>query len=227
MSEDIDLDAELGALALPDGELVGDLIKAGKFLAGFSPDMKAAVHALSAVDMLRQPRKRHRIAHCLIGLYDRLQKLEKKIDREYVRQEKFADHAHDAFRRASDDPDEARRKNFEVILANIAVKRDPRPTFEEERMVIRLADELTTAHLRVVIAHDGRRDQGRDRDEHSLARDAILKRRADVQDIKGVIDDLCAFRVMERDKVNTSPSVKWLGDSLTPVGLRLLEYLRE
>jgi hypothetical protein len=227
MAAEIDLDEELGALALPDTDAIGQLIKAGKALAGFSPDTKAVVHALSAIDMLRQPRKEPRIAFCLIGLYDRLQKLEGKVDREYVRQAAFADHMLDAIRRASDEPDAERRKNFEVILANIAVTREPRPTFEEERMVIRLADELTTAHLRVVVAHDGRKGQPRSRDDMSLARDAILRRRSGIQDIKVAIDDLCSFRVIERDKVNTSVSGEWMGDSLTPIGLRLLEYLRD
>lgn len=94
-------------------------------------------------------------------------------------------------------------------------------------MVIRLGDELSLGQLRIVIAHEGRMDQRLGADEQTLGRDTILERRAGVSNVDRLIEDLCSFRVMDRARVHTKPSVQWLGDSLTPVGQRLMEYLRE
>jgi hypothetical protein len=226
MTDDIDLEKELGALALPGDDLLGRSLHAARWFAALSPDGGAVVHALAAIDMLRQPRKRPRIAHCLIGLYDRLQRLEAKIDPDRVRGAEYADHLEDGFRRVSNEPDGDRRRRLELILANLALRREERPTFEQERMLIRLADELSVRHVKVVLAHQGAPQQ-LGPDERMLSRSAILGRRTQVADLEGAIEDLCSFRVMERSMLNQKVHVESLVDGLTPTGRRFIEFLQD
>lgn len=226
MSETLDLEAELGALALPDDDAIGKLLKAVRWLSGLSPDLATVTHALVVPEIFRQPRKRARLAYCLIGLYERVQRVASRVDTEYVRRDEFADLLEDALRRAVNEPDEGRRTNYEKILAGIMTRNPQRQrhSFEQERMVIRLANELSTDHLKVVLAHFGPELP----EEITLARRARLQRRAAAgAPFDRLVEDLCSFRVMERDQLDTVAHRDQMIDGLTSVGLRLAEYLRE
>lgn len=150
------LDENLGALVRPDQSAWEKTKSAIDLAAGLSgvPGLVLAVKGLAVGRAwLFDKKKPDRVLPVLLGFKERIEKLEAER-REYLRTDDAQAVLEETFGRIADQPDEARREDMRRILFKMleTPPRDP----SENRMFVRLADELPLPALKVLSATSGR-----------------------------------------------------------------------
>jgi hypothetical protein len=143
------------------------------------------------------------------------------IENDYVRREEFADMLWDALRRLGEQPDPGRRK----LLRNIILNTMDEPTdHTENRLFLRLADELSTVELRVFLAVEG----AITRDEIMWSNNKILATRAGVGDgdIDLIMSHLAMQRLLDGMKFVTKSPPAGPSFLLTPTGSEFRRYIK-
>lgn len=133
LSEDLQRVLELAA-NIPGGSIVSVLA----FLGGW---------------WLKGSRKPDRVFLVLLALKRKIDETEQQRHGAYVRGDEFQDFLEDALRRMADQPDDKRRKILENIILGIVDGRHR--DHAENRLFLRLADELSTRALFLLPAFEG------------------------------------------------------------------------
>jgi hypothetical protein len=144
------------------------------------------------------------------------------IEHDYVRREEFADLLWDGLRRIGDQPDAVRRGRLRNILLNVvSAPKD----HEDNRLFLRLADELSAVETRVLLATLGKIT----RDELMWANNKILAARASVadEDIDLVMSYLAMDKLLLGMKFHDKAPSSGLGFLLTPTGEAFVRYIRD
>lgn len=154
-----DLEANLGALFKPtrsDAEKFEATIDLAMKIGGEIPILGLAVRLIARRQAwFGDGKKSDRVTPVLAGLYARIAKLEAAA-KDYIRKDQpEATQAlvEEALARIGDQPDEMRREGMQSILYKILERpRDP----AENRMFLRLADELPAPALKLLSATHGK-----------------------------------------------------------------------
>jgi hypothetical protein len=145
-----DLEANLGALFKPtrsDAEKFETAVDLAMKIGEEIPVLGLAVRLVAWREAwFADGKKSERVTPVLLGLYERLSKLEAKQE-EYLRSEDAQAVLEDAFARIADQPDETKREDLRRVLFKILeAPRDP----SENRLFVRLADELPIPALKLL-----------------------------------------------------------------------------
>jgi hypothetical protein len=154
-----DLEANLGALFKPtwsDAEKFGATIDLAMKIGEEIPILGLAVKLVAWREAwFGDGKKSERVTPVLVGLYERLSKLE-AAGKDYIRKDEpevMQALVEEALARIGDQPDGTRREGMQSILYKILEgPRDP----AESRMFLRLADELPAPALKLLNATHGK-----------------------------------------------------------------------
>jgi hypothetical protein len=194
---------ELVTLAAEMGGL-GRLVKAVAFTHGWFVD----------------DRKPDRVFDALLAIRDRLHAAEQKRD-EYVRKDEFKDLFEETLRRLAEQPDPERRCWLRAILLKVI---DEPLDHAENRLFVRLADELTTRAHKVLTVLSPPVSQS----EGIFSRKRILAMRAGIEEarVEETLEELALTGLTDRKQFEGPGPTPGIGYSylLTPRGKEFLAY---
>jgi hypothetical protein len=143
------LESNIGALLKPSEPGWEQIQKTLELLPGVDVAIKVVA---AGRGWLVDPDKVDRVKPVLLGLYERIAKLEADA-KEYIRKPEARAIIEDALARIGDQPDEARRQEMERVLFMIL---DNPQDLAENRLFLRLADELPVPALKLLNATEGK-----------------------------------------------------------------------
>jgi hypothetical protein len=177
-----DLEGNLGALFKPnrsDWEKFKTTMDLAVGLGQLAPGVGVAIRAVAfGRAWFLDGKKADRVTPVLLGLYERIAKLEADA-KDYIRKDEAQIILEETLARIADQPDEPRREEMQRVLFRILEK--PRD-LAENKLFVRLADELSSPALKLLSATHAKVESGvRMATKHALAQYA------------GILDDDAAF----------------------------------
>ena len=162
-------------------------------------------------------KKAERATSVIQGLYERLKTLEGG-QKEYLRKDEAQAMLEEAFARIADQPDESRREDLRRILHNLLAEPGD---LSENRLFLRLADELPTPALKLLNATHGRVT------ETILSKTKVLASLAGLKEgeVRPWVHFLATQGLFDEEQLNVTQHRTFEG-FLTPLGVDFEKYRR-